>query len=626
MLSSVVLPEPEGPSIATNSLSRNDTDTLSSAVCVKSAVVYDLHMRLSWSMRVLCLSLARSLDYQASPGRFLAVNSRHCLAKQALAARFLHRKPECGTAAASSPTQSAMLRWPNARSASNPLASSEEKAFRLLLVTTALRRGGKTSQWLACSSWLWIMEFDLRSGRRPRAAGTKGTSIWNATWHGRSTTRPTSRRSNSWLPSTSISSQTTRRSAHAAAAVVAHGRGARLPPARRGGPRWARHSRPGDKVWARRPRQGAHARCSMRDRSRSRSGLNILGAHIDSPRLDLKQDPLAGEATSLAHARHALLRRHQEVPVGHACRSPPHGVVVTDGRHRRPRRDRGEDEDDPVVLRDRPAPPPRVASRWARRPREVIDGRGCSTSSMRQPPASCADEAAADEGRGRRERARSRRACSSHPGARPYGIDGGGPALSAELEVVPAGRCPRPGPRPLAWSSATARTTASCAYTSARGAARRSTSAARRTAVRPARRQGGDRQRWAPRAWRRQFFENTMAEMHGAGRRGRPARCCAAALAAFEHAVVRRIRGLRPRVRERVRAEEQRVSGPWPRVQQVHGLAAARAGPTTRPPSTSRASAASWTMPAVYVPNRRARPASTRAAAGLSPIFPRSTA
>ena len=39
MLSMVVLPEPDGPSTATNSLSRNATDTWSSAVCVKSATV-----------------------------------------------------------------------------------------------------------------------------------------------------------------------------------------------------------------------------------------------------------------------------------------------------------------------------------------------------------------------------------------------------------------------------------------------------------------------------------------------------------------------------------------------------------------------------------------------------------
>ena len=38
MLSIVVLPEPEGPSTATNSLSRKATETWSSATCVKPAV------------------------------------------------------------------------------------------------------------------------------------------------------------------------------------------------------------------------------------------------------------------------------------------------------------------------------------------------------------------------------------------------------------------------------------------------------------------------------------------------------------------------------------------------------------------------------------------------------------
>ena len=37
-LSIVVLPEPEGPRIATNSLSRKETETPSSATCVKDAV------------------------------------------------------------------------------------------------------------------------------------------------------------------------------------------------------------------------------------------------------------------------------------------------------------------------------------------------------------------------------------------------------------------------------------------------------------------------------------------------------------------------------------------------------------------------------------------------------------
>ena len=51
-------------------------------------------------------------------------------------------------------------------------------------------------------------------------------------------------------------------------------------------------------------------------------GFNILGAHIDSPRLDAKQNPLY-ENTDIALARHALLWRHQEVPVGHAPAGHP---------------------------------------------------------------------------------------------------------------------------------------------------------------------------------------------------------------------------------------------------------------------------------------------------------------
>ena len=39
MLSIVVLPEPEGPSTATNSLSRKATETWSSATWVKESVV-----------------------------------------------------------------------------------------------------------------------------------------------------------------------------------------------------------------------------------------------------------------------------------------------------------------------------------------------------------------------------------------------------------------------------------------------------------------------------------------------------------------------------------------------------------------------------------------------------------
>ena len=50
-LSIVVLPDPDGPRMATNSLSLNETETPSSAVCVNDVVTYCLLMSLSSSMR-----------------------------------------------------------------------------------------------------------------------------------------------------------------------------------------------------------------------------------------------------------------------------------------------------------------------------------------------------------------------------------------------------------------------------------------------------------------------------------------------------------------------------------------------------------------------------------------------
>ena len=49
-LSIVVLPEPEGPRMATNSLSRKDRLTLSSATCVNDCVTYLLQITLRSSM------------------------------------------------------------------------------------------------------------------------------------------------------------------------------------------------------------------------------------------------------------------------------------------------------------------------------------------------------------------------------------------------------------------------------------------------------------------------------------------------------------------------------------------------------------------------------------------------
>lgn len=59
-------------------------------------------------------------------------------------------------------------------------------------------------------------------------------------------------------------------------------------------------------------------------------GMNILGAHIDSPRLDLKQDPLY-EDTDFCHVGYPLLWRDQEIPVGNFTA----GITWRDRKKRR---------------------------------------------------------------------------------------------------------------------------------------------------------------------------------------------------------------------------------------------------------------------------------------------------
>ena len=59
-------------------------------------------------------------------------------------------------------------------------------------------------------------------------------------------------------------------------------------------------------------------------------GMRILGAHIDSPRLDLKQNPLY-EDTDMALFRYPLLRWRQEISVG----DPATGFTWCDRQKRR---------------------------------------------------------------------------------------------------------------------------------------------------------------------------------------------------------------------------------------------------------------------------------------------------
>ncbi len=92
-----------------------------------------------------------------------------------------------------------------------------------------------------------------------------------------------------WLPATSISSPTTKPSAVALLPLLSR----RKPRATiRSKRRFARAARfeAGSKVWA-----GVHGKSLILAHIGTEpleAGLNILGAHIDSPRLDLKQNPV----------------------------------------------------------------------------------------------------------------------------------------------------------------------------------------------------------------------------------------------------------------------------------------------------------------------------------------------
>ena len=101
----------------------------------------------------------------------------------------------------------------------------------------------------------------------------------------------------------------------------------------------------GDKVWAQ-----AHGKALILAHLGQKpleQGLNILGAHIDSPRLDLKQNPLyeSNGFTLFDTHYYGGIKKYQWTTIPLAL----HGVVVlTDGT----KKDIciGEDENDPVFL------------------------------------------------------------------------------------------------------------------------------------------------------------------------------------------------------------------------------------------------------------------------------------
>ena len=108
---------------------------------------------------------------------------------------------------------------------------------------------------------------------------------------------------------------------------------------------------PGSKLWA--CAQGKAVILVHVGAAPISEGMNILGAHIDSPRLDIKQNPLyeTNDFALLDTHYYGGIKNYQWTALPLAL----HGVVAkTDGAVVEV--NIGDDPADPV-LRDRPAPP-----------------------------------------------------------------------------------------------------------------------------------------------------------------------------------------------------------------------------------------------------------------------------
>lgn len=193
----------------------------------------------------------------------------------------------------------------------------------------------------------------------------------------------------------------------------------------------------GDKVWAL-----AHGKALVLTHLGKRplaEGLNILGAHIDSPRLDLKQNPLYesnGFALLDTHY-YGGIKNYQWVTLPLAL----HGVIakkdgtVVDVQV-------GDDPDDPVFcVTDLLIH--LAGKQMAKKANEVVEGEDLDLLIGNRPAVSAAQDADADAIGGEGETADADKepvkAFALKLLADKYGIDEED-FLSAELEVVPAGR------------------------------------------------------------------------------------------------------------------------------------------------------------------------------------------
>ena len=266
----------------------------------------------------------------------------------------------------------------------------------------------------------------------------------------------------------------------------------------------------------------------------------------------------AGREERARHARHPLLRRHQEVPVGgHPACHPRRRMQ--EGRHHGERM-RGRVRGRPGVLRVRPAHSP---VEGPARQDGVRRDRGRAPRRDRRQPSR--------EGRGRRGRegrGGCRQVSRQGRGARSSrlraGHRRGGPAVRGARGRA-GGTGARPWPGPLAHPGLRAGRQL-VRIPQPRGAARvRGAGAHRRHDPCG---QGGDRL-----GRRDRHDQSLLRGLHGrdpgSGRRARPA-CAQALPAQVSHAELRRERRVRSELRVRVRAEELLLPGPRPHVQQVH--------------------------------------------------------
>ncbi len=288
-------------------------------------------------------------------------------------------------------------------------------------------------------------------------------------------------------------------------------------------------------------------------------GFNILGAHIDSPRLDAKQNPLY-ENTDIALLDthyYGGIKKYQWVTLPLAI----HGVIALKaGKSIEVRV--GEDSSDPVFcISD--LLPHLGQKQMEKNAKEVIDAEDLDVIVGSRPllfeKDKLNDDSPAWEKVAEKEPVK---ASVLKYLAEYYGIEEED-FLSAELEIVPAGRAREMGfDRSMVIGYG--QDDRVCAYTSL--VAQLAIEDPKRTAVTVL----VDKEEIGSvgaTGMESLFFENTIAEIME--------RTAQAASRAWrmQDAVLRRLRCARPLLCERLRAQERRLHGPWPRLQQVHGSA-----------------------------------------------------